>query len=420
VLVALLLIWRAQSGSAAKARAGAKGAIPVVADSVRVRDFPVHLAALGTVTALRTVTVRSRVDGQLISVNFKEGQIVKAGQLLAVIDSQPFEAQVQQVQAQLARDSAQLDNARIDLDRYQHLLDLDSAPKQQVDTQNALVRQYEAQVRLDQAAVKSATLQLGYTHITAEFAGRVGLRAVDAGNIVHAADPGGITVITQLEPISVLFSIPQSSLPDLLQRFRSGEPLPVSLSSGDTQTPLGSGRVAAIDNEIDPTTGTVKVRAEFPNSDQTLFPNQFVNVSVLVRRIPGALVVPSAAVQRGSVGTFTYAVGSGDTVHVRQVTVGPTENDFAVITDGLEAGDRVIVDGVDRLRDGATVKIQPPASQRNFAGGKGHGHWAGAAGGGGAQSGAGGGAGTKGGSGGNGAHRGKPGRVPGGQEAPGN
>jgi multidrug efflux system membrane fusion protein len=369
-----LVVWRAHSNEPATARAaGAGRAVPVVADSVRVRDFAVHLTALGTVTPLRTVAVRSRVDGQLLAVHFVEGQVVSAGELLAVLDSQPFEAFLEQGEAQAARDSSLLENARADLDRYQHLLELDSVARQQVDTQAALVHQYEAQLRLDQAAIKSTALQLQYAHIRADFAGRVGLRLVDPGNLVHASDPGGITVLTQLQPISVLFSIPQRALADVMPRFRAGDPLPVAISGSDGQATIATGRVVAIDNEIDLATGTIKVRAEFPNDDQKLFPNQFVNVRLLSQQIPDAAVAPAAAVQRGTIGTFAYVVGAGDTVHVRPITVGPTEGESAVVTEGLAPGERVVVDGVDRLREGSVVQLLAPETQHGAAGhGGGH------------------------------------------------
>jgi multidrug efflux system membrane fusion protein len=361
----VLVLWHAFPRATSAARNPNAGrAVPVVADSVRSRDFAVHLTALGTVTPLKTVTVRTRVDGQLMSVHFTEGQTVAAGALLAVLDPRPFQAMLDQARAQLSRDSSSLENARIDLDRYQQLLKLDSVAKQQVDTQVALVKQDEAQIQLDRAAVESAGLQLEYSRIHAEVGGRVGLRLVDPGNIVHAADAGGLTVITQLQPISVLFAIPQRALSAVLPRFQSHEPLPVSITGADGQTPIGIGRVVAIDNEIDPTTGTVKVRAEFPNADGRLFPNQFVNVRLLQDELASATVVPSAAVQRGPIGTFAYVVGAGDTVHVRPLTLGPSEGESAVALDGVSAGDLVVVDGVDRLREGAVVQLLPAASQK--------------------------------------------------------
>ncbi len=363
---------RAGDPAARGGRAGARVA-PVVADSARTRDFDVHLTALGTVTPLRTVTVRSRVDGQLLSVHFKEGQMVKAGELLAVLDPRPFEALVLQAQGQLARDSALLENARLDLARDRPLLAQDLIPRQQVDTQDALVRQYEGQVRLDQAGVTSAALQLAYSRVTADLAGRAGLRLVDPGNIVHATDAGGITVITQLQPISVLFSIPQGALPQVLDRFRSGAPLPVTLYDSDGTTRLADGRVVTVDNQMDVTTGTVKVRAEFANADQALFPNQFVNVRLLVRHIPGTTVAPSAAIQRGAIGTFAYVVGRDSTVSVHPVSVGPVEGDLAVIERGLAPGEAVVVDGVDQLRQGAKVRLLHPTPAGRGPGGPGGG-----------------------------------------------
>ncbi len=368
-LLAAVALWRILADAPATRRgAGTRRAAPVVADSARIRDFDVHLAALGTVTPLRSVTVRSRVDGQLQSVHFREGQTVASGQLLAVLDPRPFEAQVQQARAQVARDSALLVDAQLDLARDLKLLEQDYVPQQQVDTQRALVGQYEAQVRLDQAALRSAALQLTYSRITAEFPGRVGLRLVDPGNIVHATDAGGLTVITQLRPISVLFSVPRGSLPGLSRRMQSRQPLPVTLYDSDGTTRLAEGRVVTIDNQIDPATGTVKVRAEFANDDQRLFPNQFVNVQVLVQRIAGAVVVPSAAVQRGAVGTFAYLVRPDSTVTVRPLAVGPSEGDFAVITQGLSAGEAVVVDGVDQLREGMSVRLMHPGRPAGPAG----------------------------------------------------
>ncbi len=366
-VVAILVLLVLRHGRSTGATAGRHGAaaaraVPVVADTVRSKDFDVHLTALGTVTPLQSVTVHSRVDGQLLAVHFTEGQIVSAGQLLANLDSRPFEAQLQQAQGQLARDAALLDNARIDLDRYNRLLELDSVAKQQVDTQEALVHQYQGTVKVDSAAVRNAALQLEYTRISSPLRGRVGLRLVDPGNIIHASDPNGITVITQLQPISVLFSVPQDVLPQVMSRYQSGQPLPVSLYGRDGQRELAEGRVATVDNEIDPTTGTVKVRADFDNDDRSLFPNQFVNVKLLLQQIPGATVVPSAAVQRGSVGTFTFVVSRQNTVSVRPVTLGPTEGDFALVSQGLSPGEVVVVDGVDQLRDGAAVQLLRPGA----------------------------------------------------------
>jgi multidrug efflux system membrane fusion protein len=327
----------------------------VVESVARQTDLAIHVTALGTVTPINAVTVRTRVDGQLIAVHFREGQRIDQGAPLAEIDPKPLEAQKAQAEAQLARDTALTDNARVDLERFRTLWSQDSVAKEQVDTQEALVRQYGAQVKLDQALVETASLQLGYTKIAAPISGRVGLRLIDAGNMIHATDAGGLTVIAQLQPISVLFAIPQDVAPEVLRRFQAGEAQPVTAYAREGMTTLGEGKVVAIDNAIDPTTGTVKVRAEFANADQTLFPNQFVNVELLLRELKAATVVPTAAVQHGPSGSFAYVVGSGNAVSVRPLSVGPTERDIVVITAGLAVGDHVVVDGVDKLREGMAV-----------------------------------------------------------------
>ena len=347
--------------SSASARAGAGGRpLPVSAEPARKADLNVRIVALGTVTPVSTVTVRSRVDGQLQKILFKEGQEVEAGAPLVEVDPRPFEVQKQQTEAQLAKDNALLTNARLDFERFTTLLAQDSVAKQQVDTQAALVRQYEASVKLDQAQIDTASLQLAYAHITAPIAGRVGLRLVDLGNMIHASDANGIVVITQLRPITVVFAIPQDALPAVLKRFQSGEPMVVEAFDRDGRTLLATGRLVTIDNQIDPTTGTVKLRAEFPNTDEMLFPNQFVNVQLISALIQGATVVPTAAVQRGTAGTYVYLVTDKDglkTASVRVVETGPSERGVIAITKGLAPGDVVVVDGVDKLREGTAVEL---------------------------------------------------------------
>jgi multidrug efflux system membrane fusion protein len=347
--------------SSASARAGAGGRpLPVSAEPARKADLNVRIVALGTVTPVSTVTVRSRVDGQLQKILFKEGQEVEAGAPLVEVDPRPFEVQKQQTEAQLAKDNALLTNARLDFERFTTLLAQDSVAKQQVDTQAALVRQYEASVKLDQAQIDTASLQLAYAHITAPIAGRVGLRLVDLGNMIHASDANGIVVITQLRPITVVFAIPQDALPAVLKRFQSGEPMVVEAFDRDGRTLLATGRLVTIDNQIDPTTGTVKLRAEFPNTDEMLFPNQFVNVQLISALIQGATVVPTAAVQRGTAGTYVYLVTDKDgqkTASVRVVETGPSERGMIEITKGLAPGDVVVVDGVDKLREGSAVDL---------------------------------------------------------------
>ena len=344
-------------GGAAWAGRGGPGAVPVTAEAARKADLNVRIVALGTVTPVSTVTVRSRVDGELQKLFIEEGKTVAAGTPLAEIDPRPFEVQKMQAEAQLAKDSALLENARVDLKRFQTLLDQDSVAGQQVDTQAALVHQYEAAIKVDQAQVESASLQLAYAHIVSPIAGRIGLRFVDQGNMVHPSDANGLAVITQLKPITVLFAIPQDSVPMVMKQYKTGEPMIVEAYDRDGRTLLASGKLVTVDNQIDPTTGTVKLRAEFPNTDETLFPNQFVNVQLIAETIQGATLVPTAAVQRGTVGTFVYLVADQKTVSVRPVETGPSEKRSIVITKGLAPGEVVVVDGVDKLREGSTVEL---------------------------------------------------------------
>jgi multidrug efflux system membrane fusion protein len=332
----------------------------VTAEPARKTDLNVRILALGTVVPLNTVTVRSRVDGQLQKIFFDEGHEVEAGAALADIDPRPFEAQKQQAEALLAKDASLLENARLDLERFNTLLAQDSISKQQADAQQSLVRQYEASLKVDQAQIDTAALQLTYAHIAAPISGRTGLRLVDAGNIIHASDTGGLVVITQLRPISVVFSIPQDALPKVLKRFKTDEPMTIEAFDRDGRTQLATGKLVTIDNQIDPSTGTVKLRAEFPNDDETLFANQFVNVQLIAEQLEGATVVPSAAVQRGAVGTFAYVVTNKDeqkTVSVRQIETGPSERGMVAIAKGIAPGDLVVVDGVDKLREGSTVEL---------------------------------------------------------------
>ncbi|SDS65522.1 membrane fusion protein, multidrug efflux system [Opitutus sp. GAS368] len=355
--VAYALFVRPFTKPAAAGRGAAGGPMPVTAEPARTADLDVRLVSLGTVTPVSTATVRSRVDGELQKLFFKEGQTVEAGAPLAELDPRPFEVQKMQAEAQQAKDNALLENARVDLKRFQTLLAQDSVAEQQVETQAALVRQYEAALKVDQAQVASAALQLSYAHITAPIPGRIGLRNVDLGNIVHASDAGGIAVITQLHPITVLFSIPQDSVLKVMKRFGTGETMQVEAFDRDGRTRLAAGKLATVDNQIDPATGTVKLRAEFDNTDETLFPNQFVNVQLVVDELKGVTVIPTAGVQRGTVGTYVYVVGANNTVSVRVVETGPSEKGQIVINKGLQPGDVVVVDGVDKLKDGAAVEL---------------------------------------------------------------
>ena len=346
---------------------GANRVTPVAAQPAKKGEVKVYLTSLGTVTPVRTVTVRSRVDGQIMRVLFREGQLVRQGDVLVEIDPRPFQAQLTQVEGQMARDNALLTNARIDLDRYRILLAQDSIAKQQLDTQEALVRQYEGTVKLDQGQLDNARLQLAYARVAAPISGRLGLRQVDEGNVVRAGDTNGIVVITQQQPITVLFTLPQDNLPVVMKRVQSGERIPVEALDRDQnqKTPLGAGVLLTVDNQIDTTTGTVRLKAQFPNDDSRLFPNQFVNVRMLIDVRKDVTTVPSAALQRGARGLFVYVVKDDRTVTLREVKTGPTEGDATVIESGVEPGELIVVDGMDRLREGARVEL--PAADKGGA-----------------------------------------------------
>jgi membrane fusion protein, multidrug efflux system len=330
--------------------------IPVLVAAARVSDVPVYLDGVGTAKALNTVTVRSQVDGRIIDIYFTEGQDVPKGYVLAKIDPTTYQAAYDQTVAKKAQDEAQLANARLDLDRYTRLAATNAVNKQQLDTQKALVAQLEAQIKLDQAAIDNARAILSYTDIVAPIAGRTGIRLVDMGNLVRGAEANGIVILTQLRPISVFFSLPQQNLPDLTRGMAEGK-LPVDALTADGKSALDKGKVMVIDNQVDQTTGTVKLKAEFPNENLQLWPGQFVNVRVLIDTLRQVVVVPTAAVQRGPSGPFVYVLGDGNTVTVRRVTLTQQDDVRAVVATGLQAGERVVTTGFSRLTEGTRVAV---------------------------------------------------------------
>ncbi|HEY2352493.1 MAG TPA: MdtA/MuxA family multidrug efflux RND transporter periplasmic adaptor subunit [Candidatus Acidoferrum sp.] len=365
---------QAENSASPAARGGAPGArpgagphgfppVPVVVAAAQHGDLPVYFAGLGTVTAFNTVTVHSRVDGQLVSVDFKEGQFVHQGDLLAQIDPRPFQVILEQAEGQLARDQAQRTDALTNLERYKLLFKEGVIPKQQLDTQGAQVGQFDGAIKTDQATIDSAKLQLSFTHITAPISGRIGLRLVDVGNMVHANDAGGLLVITQLQPISVIFSLPQDQLPQVVAKLRAGGQLPVEAYDRDDTAKITSGTLASIDNQIDTTTGTYKLKATFSNDNNILFPNQFVNVHLLVDTKHNLTIVPVAALERGPEGTYVYAVDKTNTVKIHPVTVAQTTSESIGVSSGLTAGDTVVIDGQDKLQDGS--KVVPTLAANN-------------------------------------------------------
>ncbi|MDW9226992.1 efflux transporter, RND family, MFP subunit [Burkholderia cepacia] len=352
---------------------------PVQVATATQGEMPIVLSALGTVTPLANVTVKTQLSGYLQSVSFQEGQIVRKGDVLAQIDPRPYQVALENAEGTHARDSALLATARLDLKRYQTLLSQDSIASQTVDTQASLVKQYEGAVKTDQAAIDSAKLNLTYARITAPVSGRVGLRQVDPGNYVTPGDTNGIVVITQLQPMSVIFTTSEDNLPQILKQVNAGQKLSVTAYNRNNTVPLETGSLATLDNQIDTSTGTVKLRANFDNKEGMLFPNQFVNTRLLVDVMRNATIVPTSAVLTGSIGQFVYVVKPDNTVTVRKVTVGPVDGERTSIVSGVSLGERVVTDGSDRLREGAKISI-PADKPKGASGARGAGAASGASG----------------------------------------
>ena len=338
-----------------KAQAAGPRAVSVAIAQVQRQDVPVFLSGLGAVTAFNTANIKSRVDGQIMKVNVREGQNVNQGELLIEIDARPFQVQLEQMQAQLFKDEASLRDAKLNLDRYTSLIPSGSIAQQQVDTQKATVDQLDGQVRTDQAQIDSAQLNITYCHITAPFGGRIGLRQVDPGNIIHASDTNPMLILTQLQPIAVIFTLPEDVLPTVAQHMKQGT-LEVDAFSRDDQTKLATGKLQTIDNQIDPTTGTAKLKAVFDNKDNQLWAQQFVNANLLLETRKNSTVLPTAAILRGPQGTYVYAVNSDKTVEDRVVTVSLTQGNTTVITSGVNPGDTVVTDGQDKLQKGSHIE----------------------------------------------------------------
>ena len=332
--------------------------MPVLVSVAQTSDLRVYLPGLGTVVPSANITLRTQISGQLLSVNFKEGQMVKKGDLLALIDSRPYQNTLHQAEGQILQAKSQLKEAQLDLERYQSLAKQDSIAKQQVDAQLALVNQYTGLVQTDQAAIDSAKLNITYCHIVAPVDGRVGLRLVDAGNYVTPGDAGGIVVLTQVKPITVVFTLPEDYVPSVAARIRTGDSIEVEAYDRTQNRKLATGVLENIDNQVDTTTGTFKLRAIFTNEDEALFPNQFVNIRMLLNTESGGIVVPTSSIERSQTGSYVYVIGEDNTASVRAVTLGSSEGERVAILTGLKIGDRVVSDGADKLREGAQVIIQ--------------------------------------------------------------
>jgi membrane fusion protein, multidrug efflux system len=372
-LIFFIIKW-VGNPSEENSKASKKSNEPVIAVTATVSiqgDFPVYLNGLGTVTAHRTVTVKSRVDGELIHVAFKEGSLVNAGDLLAEIDPRAFQVQLMQAEGQLQRDQALLKNAQMDLVRYKTLLEQDSIAAQQTHTQQSVVEQHQGTVEIDRGLVANAKLQLSYARITAPITGRLGLRLVDQGNIINTSDASGLAVITQISPISAVFTLPEDNLPAVMKRFKSGEVLSIEAYDRGGNIKLAEGQLLAVDNQIDTSTGTVKLKGQFTNEDNTLFSNQFVNIKMKMETLHAVTIIPTSAIQRGIIGPFVYVVKDDQTVKVQTLSLGPTDGEKVAILKGLQANELVVTDGADKLRDNVKVKLinreQTPSGEETLA-----------------------------------------------------
>lgn len=358
-------------GGQSNARFGGPNRVqPVSVATARKQDVRVVVNAIGTIAAANTAVVRTKVSGELKAIYFREGQAVRAGTVLAQIDPKPFEIALAQAQGTLARDQAQLQNARVDLERFRDLVAKDAAPKQQLDTQDALVRQLQGTVQSDQSQVDNAKLQLSYTRVVAPISGLAGLKQADLGNVVNPSDANGLVTIAQTQPVNVVFAVPDIHLSKLSPQVRGGRAVPVEAWDREQKNKLADGKVASLDNAIDTTTGTIKLKAQFANADGSLYPNQFVNVRVQLDTVADAIAVPSAAVLRGTQGNYVYAVNEDKTVSVRRVRAGATDADWTAVQGEVKAGDIVVTDGTDRLRDGATVEVVVPQPAAGARGGR--------------------------------------------------
>jgi membrane fusion protein, multidrug efflux system len=365
LLIVAGVVWWTRQGTAPQqdaggGRRGAGAPMSIVPETVSKGDIGINLNALGTVTSLATVTIRTQISGYLIRVAFKEGDDVKKGDLLAEIDSRPYEAALAQQRGQLARDEALLKGAQVDLTRYQGLAAQNAVPRQQLDTQIALVAQDQGTVEADRAMVKAAEVNLNYCRILSPLDGRVGLRQIDQGNYVTPGDANGLVVITQIQPISVLFTVPEDNLQAIAKRIQSGALLPATALDRGGANKIADGTLQTFDSQIDPTTGTIKLRAQFPNDTRTLYPNQFVNVRLLLDTHKDVITMSTAGIQRGVPGTFVYLVNADSTVSVRPVKLGATEGDRVEVLSGVAPGDRIVIDGADKLRDGAKINVRAP------------------------------------------------------------